>query len=441
MSLAVFFVIAILIVVNALYVAAEFAAVGVRHSQVQKLADEGNWLATRLLPVVDDTAVLDRYIAACQIGITISSLVLGAYGQATLAQDLAPLFQQLGGLQQAAAQSTAALLVLIVLTALQMVLGELVPKSLALQYPLQVALYTHLPMRWSLALLKWFIVVLNGSGNVVLRLLGIHHSRHRHIHSPDEIDMLIAESREVGLLRPDEQQRLHEALFLSRRTARQLMVPRRFVVGVDADASPRQLMKLAMDSPYSSLPVYAGPEERPIGVLHAKDIGTHFVSTGRLPAPREIMRPPVAVLESATGDRVLATMRERAVRKLIVIDEFGTMRGLVTLDDVLAVLVGGVADEYKGERPQPESLPDGRMRLPGTLRLDDAASATGHAWASEASTVAGYVITALERIPAAGERLDIDGIDIEIERMDGPAIEWIMVTPQSAGPDADSAGP
>lgn len=438
MTLTAFIVITALILVNALYVAAEFANVGVRHSQVQQKAEEGSALAKRLMPIVSDTAALDRYIAACQIGITISSLVLGAYGQATLARDLTPMFQAFGGMQELAAQSAATVIVLVVLTGLQMVIGELVPKSLALQYPLQTALYTYLPMRWSLAVMKWFIMVLNGSGNLILKALGIRHSRHRHIHSPEEIDLLIAESRELGLLDVDEQQRLHEALFLSRRTARQLMVPRRFVNGVDADVSARELMRLAVESPYSTLPVYTGSDQRPIGMLHTKDIATHFVATGKLPTPREIMRPLVVVLENVTGDRLLAVMRERGVRKLIVIDEYGSMRGLVTLDDVLSVLVGGVADEYKSEGPQAEPLPDGRVRLPGIMRLDDAIAATGHAWTSEASTVAGFIITALERIPSTGERFEIEGIDIEIERMDGPAIESVLVTPMAeAASDAE----
>ena len=438
MTLTAFIVITALILVNALYVAAEFATVGVRHSQVQQKAEEGSALAKRLMPIVSDTAALDRYIAACQIGITISSLVLGAHGQATLARDLTPMFQAFGGMQELAAQSAATVIVLVVLTGLQMVIGELVPKSLALQYPLQTALYTYLPMRWSLAVMKWFIMVLNGSGNLILKALGIRHSRHRHIHSPEEIDLLIAESRELGLLDVDEQQRLHEALFLSRRTARQLMVPRRFVNGVDADVSARELMRLAVESPYSTLPVYTGSDQRPLGMLHTKDIATHFVATGKLPTPREIMRPLVVVLENVTGDRLLAVMRERGVRKLIVIDEYGSMRGLVTLDDVLSVLVGGVADEYKSEGPQAEPLPDGRVRLPGIMRLDDAIAATGHAWTSEASTVAGFIITALERIPSTGERFEIEGIDIEIERMDGPAIESVLVTPMAeAASDAE----
>ncbi len=436
MTLTIFLVVTILLLVNALYVAAEFATVGVRHSQVQKLANEGHWLARQLLPIVTDTAQLDRYIAACQIGITLSSLVLGAYGQATLAQDLAPLFQELGALQPLAAQSTAALVVLIGLTVTQMVFGELVPKSLALQYPLHIALYTHLPMRWSLALLKGFIYILNGSGNLVLRALRLQHSRHRHVHSPDEIDMLIAESREVGLLRPDEQQRLHQALFLSRRSARQFMVPRRMVKGVAADTPPRDLMKIVIESPFSSLLVYEGDGETPIGILHAKDVCTHYVATGKLPTAREIMRELVVVLSDLPGDRLLAIMRERHVQKVIVIDEFGTMRGLVTLDDVLSALVGDIGDEFKEGRVAAEPLPDGRYRLAGTTRLDDAAAITGLHWPGDASTVAGFVITALERIPEAGERFTIAGIDIEIEQMAGPAIESVLVVP---APRADAS--
>lgn len=187
MSLSVWLVIASLILINALYVAAEFAAVGVRRGQVRQLVQEGHRLAKRLLPILNDASRLDTYIAACQIGITFSSLILGAYGQATLARDLAPVFQSWGNMQAVAAQSTSAGAVLIFLTALQVIFGELVPKSIALQYPLQLALYTFLPMRWSLMLYSWFIGILNGSGMFLLKLLGVSSSGHRHIHSPEEM--------------------------------------------------------------------------------------------------------------------------------------------------------------------------------------------------------------------------------------------------------------
>ena len=187
MVLAAILVVTALILVNALYVAAEFAAVSVRRSRLQQLAADGNVLASWLLPVLESPAALDRYIAACQIGITLSSLILGAYAQATIAVWLAPWFGELGGLQPLAAQSTAAVVVLLILTVAQVVFAELVPKSLALQYPTQTSLYTFLPMLGSLWIYRPFITWLNGTGLLLLRLLGSPAHAHRHIHSPEEI--------------------------------------------------------------------------------------------------------------------------------------------------------------------------------------------------------------------------------------------------------------
>ena len=157
-------IIAAMIFINALYVAAEFAAVSVRRSRVQTQADDGSKLAARLLPIINDPRRLDTYVAACQIGITLSSLIVGAFAQARLAPMLSPQFERFGGMQEVAAQSTSAVVILVVLTIVQMVFGELVPKSLALQTPTRVALLTVVPMQWSLRGLAWFIRVLNGSG-------------------------------------------------------------------------------------------------------------------------------------------------------------------------------------------------------------------------------------------------------------------------------------
>src|SRR4051812_21861331 len=189
-------VVVALILVNAVYVAAEFAAVSVRRSRVQQLATDGNPLAGWLLPLLESPAALDRYIAACQIGITLSSLVLGAYAQSTFAVWLRPYFASVGGMQDVAAQSTSAAVVLLVLTVGQVIFAELVPKSIALQYPTQTALYTLVAMVPSLWIYRPFIKWLNGTGILVLRALGAPQQGHRHIHSPEEIELLIAESRD-----------------------------------------------------------------------------------------------------------------------------------------------------------------------------------------------------------------------------------------------------
>src|SRR5688572_13675188 len=255
MVLAAILVVIALILFNALYVAAEFAAVSVRKTRIQQLAADGNPLAAWLLPVLESPAELDRYIAACQIGITLSSLILGAYAQATIAVWLIPFFAELGGLQQVAAQSTSAVVVLLVLTVCQVVFAELVPKSLALQYPTPTALYTLIPMIGSLWIYRPFIKWLNGTGILLLRLLGSPQQSHRHIHSPEEIELLIADSRDGGLLEPDEHLRLQRALRLNLRQAKQLMVPRPKVSALDINTPLKDAIAAVAQSPYSRLPV------------------------------------------------------------------------------------------------------------------------------------------------------------------------------------------
>jgi putative hemolysin len=263
-------VIVFLILLTALYVAAEFAAVGARRSRLRRLAEDGNRLAARILPVVEDARELDRYIAVSQIGITLSSLILGAYGQATLAPRVSPLLVRFG-VDPASAESSAAVLVLLVLTFLAMIIGELVPKSIALQDPTRTALFTVIPMQWSLRLFSKSIGLLNGSGVLLLKLFGVPATGHRHVHSPEEIELLIAESRDGGLLEPAEQVRLHRALRLGLRTARQLMVPRERLAVVDAAMPFGDVVRFVASSPYSRLPVYRSTPDNVIGILHTRD--------------------------------------------------------------------------------------------------------------------------------------------------------------------------
>ena len=350
-------IIVLLILLTGLYVAAEFAAVSARRSRLRRLAEDGNALAARILPVLEDPAALDRYIAASQIGITLSSLILGAYGQATIAPRVAPLFERMGGLEPATAESTAAVTVLLVLTTLAVIIGELVPKSLALQYPTRTALATVLPMQWSLAIFSWSIKFLNGSGMLILRLLRVPATGHRHVHSPEEIELLIAESRDGGLLEPEEQVRLHRALRLGLRTARQLMVPRERLATVDAATPLAEMLRVVTSSPYSRLPVYERAPENIVGVLHTKDVVMAFVRES--PAmTATLMRPVVRVPGDMPADRLLAYLRERRSHQALVTTKDGQIEGLVTLEDVVGELLGGVADEFKGVRRR--NPPEGR---------------------------------------------------------------------------------
>jgi len=430
-------VIAILTIINALYVAAEFAAVSVRHSQVRQLAQDGNSLAQRLWPVLQDSHSLDRYIAACQIGITLTSLGAGAYGQATIARDFSLLLQDNAGLTTLAAQSSAALITLVLITVIQVVFGELVPKSLALQFPTNMALYTYWPMRWSLVLYAGFIAFLNGSGLLLLKLLGMGNvGGHRHIHSPEEIEMLIAESRDGGLLEPDEQERLHHALVLSRRTARQLMVPRRMTKMLDVNTPFNEVLQTAIESPYTRLPIYRDSIDNVIGLMHTKDLAARYAQSGTgnrdsITSIEEVMRPITSVPSSVSADQLLKMLRERRSRLAVVMDEYGGVEGIVTLEDVLNELLGDIADEFKSGNPEPEQLPDGRVRVPGILRLDEVLK-----WAKapleheEVDTIAGLVVTTLGHLPLPGEAITVSGVKIEVEHMDGQAVQSLIITPR-----------
>ena len=353
-------IIVLLILLNALYVAAEFAAVGVRRSKLRRLAEDGNALAARMLPVVENPAALDRYIAVSQIGITLSSLVLGAYGQAALAPTVVPLLDRYAGLDPDAAVSTAAVAILVVLTSLQVILGELVPKSLALQNPTRTAIATVLPMQWSQRALSWSISFLNGSGILLLRVLGVPNTGHRHVHSPEEIELLIAESRDGGLLEPEEQVRLHRALRLGLRTAGQLMVPRDRLAFVDAATPFTEVLRVVAASPYSRLAVSEGTPGRLIGVLHTKDVVTAFV--GRKPlTTASLLRPIVRVPAAMPADQLLAFLKEQRTHQAFVAPPGGRVEGLVTLEDVVGELLGGVADEFKGARRR-LNVQEGRRR-------------------------------------------------------------------------------
>src|SRR5687767_2213582 len=389
------------------------------------MAADGHPLAWWLLPVLQSPAALDRYISACQIGITLSSLGLGAYAQSTFAVWLTPYFASLGGMQNVAAQSTSTAIVLLLLTVCQVIFAELVPKLVALQHPTPVALFTLIPMLPSLWVYRPFIKWLNGSGLLFLRIMGASPQAHRHIHSPHEIELLIAESRDGGLLEADEHRRLRRALRLNLRQAKQLMVPRTKIEALNVDTPLNEVITIVAQSPYSRLPVYRDSLDNIVGIVHTKDLVRWLVS-GSNGALTSLIRPIASVHESVTADRILRQLRERRSHQALVVDEFGGTAGLLTLEDVLAELVGDVGDEFKPADPVAEPLPDGRLRLPGGMAVDDAATALRAMWETDATTVGGLVTAALGHLPVPAETIRIGDWEFEVERVADKAVDSVL---------------
>ena len=425
MVLAAIVVVAALILVNAVYVAAEFAAVSVRRSRIRQLAADGNPLASWLRPVLETPASLDRYIAACQIGITVSGLVLGAYAQASIATSLTPWLAR-AGLQEGAARSASTAIVLLLLTVLQVIFAELVPRSLALQYPTQSAMYAVIPMAPSMWVYRPFITWLNGTGLVLRRLLGAPPKTHRHIHSPEEIELLMAESRDGGLLEPDEHRRLRRALRLNLRQAKQLMVPRPHISALDIETPLNEVIGIVAQSPYSRLPVYRESIDNIVGMLHTKDLVRWLVSDGTTATLASVIRPITGVHESVAVNRVLRHLRERRTHQALVVDESGGTSGLITLEDVLSELLGDVGDEFKPGEPVAETLSDGRVRLPGQMPVEDAATFLGTEWETDAATVNGFITEALGQLPTPGERVMIGDFEFEVEHVLSRALVSVL---------------
>jgi putative hemolysin len=426
----------ILIGFNALYVAAEFATISARRSRVVFLAEEEeNRAAQLLLPFIEDVQQLDTYVAACQIGITVSSLVLGFYGQATISYALAPYLMQLGGVSDIAAASIAATLVLAFLTTLQVVMGELVPKNIGIRYPEQLAMLTVRPLRWSLFLFRPLIWFFNGSGQLILRLFGITSSTaHVHIHAPEEILMLVEESGAGGLLDREQRRLLENTLRLRGLVARQVMIPRTRMFTASVNESVNDLLVILAESPYSRLPLYEDSIDNIVGLIHLKDLFCLQQQTSAQ-SVRSVMRKIRFVFENTPADEVFVTLQNQRYNMAIVLDEYGGTAGMVTLEDLVEEIFGELQDEFDVELPVIQVRSDNRIVVRGDTLISDL-----NDWLdlyldnAEVDTIGGLFLNEIGRVPEARDEIVIGDLTLRVDEMDGNAIRTIslLVSPEQA---------
>ncbi|MEZ4864783.1 MAG: hemolysin family protein [Caldilineaceae bacterium] len=420
-------VLALLIVVNGFYVAAEFSTVSSKRSRLAQLADEGNHSAQRMLAVVEDPHRFDAYVAACQLGITLSSLVLGFYGQARIAVWLEPLLLQLNANIQLVAQSISASVILIFLTILQVIFGELLPKNIGLQYPEQLAIFTSAPMYWSTWLFRPLIWVFNGSGQLLLRLLGTNPvAEHAHIHSPEEILIMVEESSAGGVLDQEERRLLVNTLQLRNVTARKAMIPRNRMMAAPVDRSCTELFNLLAESPYSRLPLYEETIDKIVGVVHLKDLLLLQCNRLREHAPMAtepdlspIIHSVQFVPDSMLIDDAMALMQKSHTNIAIVVDEYGGTAGMISFENLIEEIIGDFQDEFDTENPPLQLQPGNRLVVRGDVQIDDLNDLLGiYLPADEVDTVGGLVASALGRIPAVGEEAQFSNTQLRIEKME-----------------------
>lgn len=432
--LATIAVIIILLLLNALYVAAEFATLSARRSRLAQLGDEGNRFARMILPVVQSPARLDTYIAACQIGITVSSLVLGFYAQAALSPIVAPWLEGLGGLAPAAAASLSATLVLLVLTGFQVIFGELVPKNIGVQYPERLALSTVIPLRWSMVLFTPLIWLFNGSGRLVLRLFGVEPtSEHVHIHSADEIAILVEESGAGGVLDTQERRLIENTLWMRRTVVRQLMVPRTRVLAASVDRPSDELFSLLATSPFSRLPLYEKSIDNILGVVHLKDLlclrqQVHQTADAPPVDIRLVMSPALHIPETMTAGEAFALLQHKRYQVAIVLDEFGGTAGIVTLEDLIEEIFGEVQDEFDQEVALFRALPGNRVLVRWDWLVQDLNELLELNLPTDlADTIGGLVLTKLGRLPEVGDMVEVGEILLRVERIEGKAVAAVSL--------------
>jgi CBS domain containing-hemolysin-like protein len=427
--------IALLVLLNAFFVASEFALVALRRSRIEEMAADGDALAAPLKVATDN---LDQYIAGTQVGITLASLGLGWIGEPALAHLLEPA---LAGFPWKAvtAHAIAISIAFGALTFLHVVMGELIPKSIALQRTEPVARLIAVPMRWAVVLLRPFIWVLNGAGNAILRLMGLHAAQEvSMVHSVDELQILFRKSLEAGVLDEFERKMAHRALFFSEKTARDVMRSRVDMAAIDGDRPLDEIYDSAARSNHSRLPVYSGSPDNITGILLAKDIFAHMTRGGGLEEFRQLLRTPLFVPESMHLDKVLEEFRRKRTQIAVVIDEYGGTAGIVTLDDIVEEIFGEFEEEKETEIPALSRSREGHAVLRGDLRLDEVEELLGWELSDEHSdTLAGYIMSRLGRPAEEGDIVQTPGGSLRVDYVERLRIRRVTVLPGAGSRPAD----
>ena len=408
----------VLILLNGFFVAAEYAFVRVRQTQLEEELESGSGRA-RLASRIE--ASLDTYISASQLGVTLASLAIGWIGEPAVAALIAPAFTWLSDRSDAAFHVVSFGLAFGVITYLHVVIGELAPKYLSIQRALAVALWCALPLHLFYVVLSPFIAFVNGSANRLVGLVGIKAAADLNVHSEEELRLLVASSTRKGVLQESERVLLGNVLDFADTLVRQVMVPRTEMVAVPDGITVGGVIELLRGSPFTRIPVYREDLDHVVGVIHVKDV------VGALPdrPARDLMRKPLYLPETAHLDRALAQFRRERVQLAIVIDEFGGTAGLVTLEDVIEELVGEVQDEFDREAPRIREE-NGAFLIDGLMTLADARERLGLELVDEPyDTVGGMIFGRLGRLANVGDAIDVEGYRFTVTAIDGHRVSQV----------------
>jgi len=409
--------VAALILLNAFFVAAEYSLVTARRTKIRELQEQGNRSARAVLAI---TAQPPRFIAAMQLGVTLTSLAIGAVGETVLKKLFDPWMATL----------LAVIFAFLIITFLHVVVGELVPKGIALTYRERTALAVSAPVRGFFVVFAPLIWILQRSTEVILRALGMDPpGAEGDVHSESELRMLLDRSQRHGEIEEEEQQMISKVFDFGDKEAADVMVPRPEVVAISIDLPSEEALEAVMDSPYTRYPVYRESLDEIVGILHVRDLFAAILDRGIADVRIEdLLRTAYFVPETKDLASLLGEFRAKNLHLAIVLDEYGAMEGIVTLEDLLEEIVGEIEDEFDLPADAIERLDDRTVRISGTFPIDHFNEELGTTLPDEDyHTVAGFVFGQLGRAPEAGDEVDYDGLHFRIDAVDGTRIHGLTV--------------
>jgi putative hemolysin len=407
-----------LILLNAFFVAAEYGLVTSRRTRIMELEHEGNKRARAVLRITADPP---RFISAMQLGVTITSLSIGALGEQVLAQRFDTVM----------ASFLAAILALLVVTYFEVVIGELVPKGIALSHPERTALLLSTPVRWFFTIFRPLIWLLQESTSVILHRLGLEQPGGEHeAHSEAELRMLLWSSAEQGEIEHQEQEMVYKVFDFADKEVSDVMVPRPEVVALSIELPAEEALKAVLDSPYTRYPVYRESLDDIIGVLHIRDLIEAMHDDGLASVDLEqLLRAAYMVPETKDLAALLTEFRRTNQHMAIVLDEYGQMEGIVTLEDLLEEIVGEIEDEFDLPDETIERIDDDTIRIDGTFPIDDFNEQFKCDLPDEDfHTIAGFVFGQLGRTAAPGDEVTHDGLAFRVDSVEGQRIDRLTVT-------------
>ncbi len=417
----------LLVLANGFFVAAEFALVGVRRTRIAELIDKGNLAANWVQKAIEEP---DRFIAATQLGITLASLGLGWIGEPALSNLLRPIIELFPAtIESGVSHSLSAGLSFAVITFLHVVIGELAPKSIALQNAERTSLAIARPTLWAEWLFRPAIWLLNGAGNGLLRLLKIKPaSGHERVHSIKELKMLVSDSAGIGVVEDDAEEMLHAVFDLGHTLVLSVMVPRTEMIAVSSRATLEEIIQLYIEHSFTKLPVYGRNLDQILGIVHLNDLlRASYNDRRNVKTAQDLMREAIFIPENARVSGLLRHFRDRQQHIAIVLDEYGGTAGMVTLEDLLEEIIGEVGDPFDSQ-PEIQRFPDGSTLVDGLMPIEDFNERFNLALKNpDYNTVAGFVIGKLGRLAQVGDSIKAEGLRFQVEAMDGLRIARLSI--------------